>query len=481
MDESEEINDESDHEVDSPSGYYTRAKRRKLSEKYSDKEQCSTSQLLYRSTELGKRKNPIMFVPTEVLQNIFKRISYHELSTKIRLVNRRFKTVAEDMLNIGFKCLEKKIQNLIRMTDISLGYTRDDMEIKCISKLLCMLEILNLQYAIIVATIWRYVYNDYYRTPRFCMYAGLIIDTHESFFYKFSHCPCQLYAAPVLRDYSLPQEVMKIIQMTKSFCVHFDKTNEEPLTNSCVLSGCKILDLLDCSKFCERIVHFERKTGDNFFAKYSYFFKNSWFVAMPIPPTKDMEWSQKQRMMHMRLRRIVLAHNDMYLQQDQYQREIALRYDHRTSIKKPGNNVYTGYGDIEDRFFYYGVMNDGAFIQKFHPDEGNEEQDDEDDINDNPVQNRGDVELVRVNSEEDVFYSLPYLGFRVDVTVCCSPIYAPLKFMKTLSHDDRRKVSRKHSVKDVTHIHMDFECFGAHYARLPTRYQYVFRPRKKPN
>lgn len=35
---------------------------------------------------------------------------------------------------------------------------------------------------------------------------------------------------------------------------------------------------------------------------------------MPIPPAKDMDWPQKQRMMHMRLRRIVLAHNDMFLQ-----------------------------------------------------------------------------------------------------------------------------------------------------------------------
>lgn len=33
-------------------------------------------------------------------------------------------------------------------------------------------------------------------------------------------------------------------------------------------------------------------------------------------------------------------------------------------IKKPGNNVYTGYGDVEDIFYYYGVMNDGKCTRK---------------------------------------------------------------------------------------------------------------------
>ena len=81
MDQLEEINEESDHEENSPRGYYTRAKRRKLSDKYREKEEhASTSSELYRVPEVGKRKNPIMFVPTEVLQNIFRHISYHELS-----------------------------------------------------------------------------------------------------------------------------------------------------------------------------------------------------------------------------------------------------------------------------------------------------------------------------------------------------------------------------------------------------------------
>ncbi|XP_076269427.1 uncharacterized protein LOC143202038 isoform X2 [Rhynchophorus ferrugineus] len=475
MDQLEEINDERDHEWDSPTGYYTRAKRRKLSEKYQDKEDFFCKGL-FRVSEL-KRKNPIMFMPTEILQNILRRISYHQLSTNVRLVNRRFRTIAEDLLNLGFKKLESKLYLLIKSTDISLGFTQDDMEIKCISKLLCQLEILNLQYATIMSTIWRYVYNEFYRAPHYCMYGGLIIDTHETFIWKFVHCPDQLYSQAVVRDYDLPSEVSDIVQMTKSFCVHFDKTNEETSAHVHVWSGCKLVDILDTAKFADRIVYFEKLSADRFFAKYSYYFKNSWFVAMPIPLTKTMDWPQKQRMMHMRLRRIVLAHNDMYLQEEQYQRETALRPNAPMTIKKPGNNVYTGYGDIETKFFYYGVMNDGAYNQKFHPDEENDDLD-EGDINEFVVQNRGDIELVPINSDDDVLYRLQYLGFKVDVTVSCPPQYAPLKYLRSLPSNEKNVLINKLIRKDNTHIHMNFECLGAHYARLPTKYLYIFDSKK---
>ncbi|XP_076269438.1 uncharacterized protein LOC143202038 isoform X3 [Rhynchophorus ferrugineus] len=284
--------------------------------------------------------------------------------TNVRLVNRRFRTIAEDLLNLGFKKLESKLYLLIKSTDISLGFTQDDMEIKCISKLLCQLEILNLQYATIMSTIWRYVYNEFYRAPHYCMYGGLIIDTHETFIWKFVHCPDQLYSQAVVRDY-----------------------------------------------------------------------------------------------------------------EEQYQRETALRPNAPMTIKKPGNNVYTGYGDIETKFFYYGVMNDGAYNQKFHPDEENDDLD-EGDINEFVVQNRGDIELVPINSDDDVLYRLQYLGFKVDVTVSCPPQYAPLKYLRSLPSNEKNVLINKLIRKDNTHIHMNFECLGAHYARLPTKYLYIFDSKK---
>ncbi|KAJ8943513.1 hypothetical protein NQ314_009716 [Rhamnusium bicolor] len=323
--------------------------------------------------------------------NIFYSFSF--LGMSVRLVNRRFKINAENILNLAFKRLEKKINVLMHTTEVSLAYTQDDMEIKCVSKLLNMLEVLKMQYAIVMSTIWRYVYNEYYKTNKTCMYGGLLIDAHHTFMWKFVHCPNQLYSPAVIRDY------------------------------------------------------------------YSYFFQNSWFIGLPISVTKDMEMSQKQRMMHMRLRRIVLAHNDMFLQQAQYERELLLRPDPATRIKKPGNNVYTG-----------------AYIQKFHLDEDNEEEEGDEEVM-HQEQNDPNINVPRNNSDEDVFYQIAHLGFRMNVDVKCPISYAPLRFLQKMDTDQQHILKKKHKIKGPTNISIFFECEGASYPRLPTLYEYQFKPK----
>ncbi|XP_018568449.1 uncharacterized protein LOC108908796 [Anoplophora glabripennis] len=469
--DSEEINDESDHDDQNSPGYYTRSKRRKLNKKQLEVATVSSPDLTER-----KRKNPIMFVPSEILQTVFKYVSHHELSGSIRLVNRRFKINAENVLNLAFKKIEKNLNVLIKNAEVSLAYTQDDMEIKCVSKLLNMLEILKVQYSIVMSTIWRYVYNEYYRTNRSCMYGGLLIDTHNIFLWKFVHYPNLLYAPAVVKDYALPQEVTRIIQMTKTFCVHFDKVNEEALHNCLVYSGCKVIDILDCAKFIQKLVLDEKVTSDTFVARYNYFFQNSWFIGLPISVTKEMEWNQKQRMMHMRLRRVVLAHNDMFLQQAQYERELILRPGPTIRIKKPGNNVYTGYGDVMDTFFYYGVMNDGAYIQKFHLDEDNDEDEVDEEVQ-NQAGNGPHANVPRNNSEEDIFYQIAHLGFRMNIEVRCPLSYAPLKILEKLDTNQQDILKKKHKTKGPTGISIVFECEGASYPRLPTIYEYHFKPK----
>lgn len=63
--------------------------------------------------------------------------------------------------------------------------------------------------------------------------------------------------------------------------------------------------------------------------------------------------------MHMRLRRIVLAHTEMYHRQKVFERELEMH----VNTFAPSNCVYTGYGDVENLFYYYGVMNNGNFSQ----------------------------------------------------------------------------------------------------------------------
>ncbi|XP_060521458.1 uncharacterized protein LOC132699027 isoform X2 [Cylas formicarius] len=396
---------------------------------------------------------------------------------RVRQVNRRFKVVAEDRLNLVFKKIEATLDALINAVEISLGYTRDNMEISCITKLLNMLEILKLQYTIIIATIWRYVYNGYYKTCKSSMYAGLIIDTFDAFIWKFKVCPNLLYGPAILNAYSLPPEVSGIILMTKQFCVHFDKINEERLPDSLVLSGCKILDILNCSRFADKRLHFERQHGSTYQAKYSFFFKNSWFMAVPIISAKRVELSQKQRLMHMRLRRIVLAHNDMNLQQEQFCRENLIRPRSPTTIKAPGSNVYTGFGDVEDIFYYYGVMNEAAYAQRFGSDDDMDEDGFEDAVDLDQDENQH-IELIAVNSNDDVLYSFSHLGFKVDVNVDCPLAYAPLIYLKNLPLRDTRKLMNHTAYHGDTRIGLNFECYGANYLRLPVKYNYKFWARR---
>lgn len=63
----------------------------------------------------------------------------------VRLVNRRFKIVVENIMNCGFKNVEKQLATLKKSIAFSLAYTQEDMEIKCLSKLLSMLDLLQMQ------------------------------------------------------------------------------------------------------------------------------------------------------------------------------------------------------------------------------------------------------------------------------------------------------------------------------------------------
>lgn len=133
----------------------------------------------------------------------------------MRVVNRRFKTVAEHVLNTSFKDLEKQI-SLIK--NESAFYTNDasldsrEMRSRC--KLLNVIEILMLyvscvikkvvhikirfQYELTMTTIWRYVY-----VPRstLCMYAGEILDNYVIFMRKYYKSPKSLCIPSKPKDY----------------------------------------------------------------------------------------------------------------------------------------------------------------------------------------------------------------------------------------------------------------------------------------
>ncbi|RZC36851.1 uncharacterized protein BDFB_009991 [Asbolus verrucosus] len=447
-----------DHE-DLDSTYYLRSKRRKVDG--GEEATCSHS---YENA--FKRKNAIMLMPLEILQNVFKFITYHELSLlsnfsdKVRKVNRKFKLAAEDLLNKAFKSLSKKLQNLTSTIFRAIEITQDDMEIKCLCRLLNLLEIINFQQTVIRATVWRYVYNEFYRTQKSCMYAGLILDLYDIFLHKFTRKPYQIYGPAVVKDYALPEEVKHIIHLTKNFCIHFDKVTEESIKHSLSVSGCKIVDLLDCASYASRRVIFERTSGNTFSAKYCYFLQNAWFVAFEIPPDKEMSLKQKQRMMHLRIRRIILAHTEMFMQQHQYERELLLRTN--PVMKKPSVVVYTGYGDVHDTFFCYGAMNDAAYLQKFHLEDNDEDVEDE-------LHNEEIIPNLDELDDLDDFLLIPHLGLDIDIRIDCPLAYAPYKYVK---ENEERVRDEEKSSTGMFNLCIEFHFPGAHYPRLPPSYNF---------
>ncbi|XP_072377544.1 uncharacterized protein [Diabrotica undecimpunctata] len=440
----DEIDNESDNETsEAQLGYFTRSKRRKLENGRENYKKASKNSIL-------KRKIPILFLPNEVLTIILSYLSGNELSENIRLVNKRFQELSGNILNNSFKKIGKTIKTLISSTELSLRCINDDIELKCVLKLLNMLEILNSSYAIVIATVW-------------------------SFIYKFLKNPDLLYGVAMIDDYNLPSELTKILEMTKKFCVHFDKVIEEPITNFPPQSGCKLIDIFNCAICSRRNIISEKVVGkDSFTGEYCYVFQNSWFVVIPINSSKQSEWFHRRRMMHMRIRRIVLAHNELLLQHNQYERDHILRPDPTLNrTRTPPNSIYTGYGDMGNNFFYYGVMNDGAYMQKFS-DELGEEQEQPNGLDQNEVHAVLDQENVddENNSESNLLYRLPYLGFHVYIKVKCPLSFAPLNFLSTLDGSLVQRLKHNKITEGSVDMKVSFDCMAATYPCLPTHYEY---------
>lgn len=80
IDNSDEINEECEQDTQVV-GYYTRSKRRRLNQ---NEEELDFE---HKESTERKRKNPITFLPLELLTDIMKKISYDELGmSRINIV-----------------------------------------------------------------------------------------------------------------------------------------------------------------------------------------------------------------------------------------------------------------------------------------------------------------------------------------------------------------------------------------------------------
>ncbi|XP_018326406.1 uncharacterized protein LOC108737799 [Agrilus planipennis] len=430
-------------EMSQVTGYYLRSKRRRLN---NDGEEISPYSQKRRYV---KRKSPILTMPTEILQKIFRKMTCEELSVSVRLVNRRFKILAEDLLNSEFLLLYNRLQSSKDLVAFSLQSSSHDSDINCYSKFLSAIDILIFHYTLVRATIWRYIYYDM-RKSILCMYGGKIVDDMHSVLNKLLTIKDTSGTYHVLQV--LPAMVQQLCVLCKQFNISFEKGSEMPINKSPLISGAKILDILNCATNCVKTVGYERLRKNMYVTSVQYYFTNSWFVSFNIPSKKSRNMAEKMRLMFMRVRRIVNAHSEMSLENDSYERELSLQPDSSLRVKKPPNAIYTGYGEVGRSFFFYGVMNEGAYFQKFVRDYLEEDEDD----------------------DADAQATSPNLGIRFKIELTCSIELAPYDFVKKISEDITiiRELNRN-AAKDekrIFEMNMQIDCPGAANARLPSVY-----------
>lgn len=75
-----------------------------------------------------------------------------------------------------------------------------------------------------------------------------------------------------------------------------------------------------------------------------------------------MSWKEHQKYMYMRLRRLVVAHTEIQLNEFQYLREYERMKSTLYVVPRPRSFMYSGYGEEDSKFFFYGVMNQRLYF-----------------------------------------------------------------------------------------------------------------------
>lgn len=75
-----------------------------------------------------------------------------------------------------------------------------------------------------------------------------------------------------------------------------------------------------------------------------------------------MDWKEHQKFMYMRFRRLIVTHTELQMNESQYLREHERMQDTVYIVPKPRSFTYSGYGEQDNLFFFYGVMNQRLYF-----------------------------------------------------------------------------------------------------------------------
>ncbi|XP_034942427.1 uncharacterized protein [Chelonus insularis] len=407
-------------------------------------------------------------LPSEIQEMIFKFLPLQMIATNIRLVSRQWLTVASTVLNGAFYSAGCRLNTILDQTNSKIAELENMTELQNNMRTLNILELIQAQYKMLRAVTWRYTHPPRpQKFQRLCFYAGSLLDELNNLLYLASTQPAALYSpdGPSVR-------VEKFFGLCKHFMNYFERVSERKVNRSVLVSGCKVVDILDCLGEGRQVLAFRLTTGRGhrgnvLCMRIRYVMQRTWLTRLKVPRVaNETSWRDKQRFMYMRLRRIVQNVNDHHYEDLHYERGLtALQkttYDNSTSLpmpKLPTPSLYSGYGEYGDEFFYYGNMNKRAYANKFN------KFFDSDDYHENSSTSTKET---------------PPFSLIICVELRCSPELAPLAVRPILNSDDLDNQTLSHNPE--FYLKMEITCPASLKNKLPGHFIWEQRtPRHYPS
>ncbi|XP_039312832.1 uncharacterized protein LOC105202213 isoform X2 [Solenopsis invicta] len=226
-------------------------------------------------------------------------------------------------------------------------------------------------------------------------------------------------------------------------------------SSSALVSGCKLVDVLDCLEEGRQVLSFRTssRTGNPMICMHlKYVLKRAWFTCLRVPnASNEYCWRDKQRYMYLRLRRLVGSYNKHLFHKLHYERKLILR-------TAPPAWTYSGYGEYGGQFFYYGNMSKYAYENRFRH--------------------------ARVRSAENTGRELeeatnrpPCFDVIIGVQLRCSPELAPLTAKMNLKTDTFEGCDTN-SPQEL-YLKLNIKCAISKINRLPNTFTWEVHGRRK--
>ncbi|XP_066590372.1 uncharacterized protein [Prorops nasuta] len=408
-------------------------------------------------------------LPPEVLEMIMRMFSFHEVATIIRLISRKFCMVATALLNGAFLSFGAKLENAMNCAEAKIPMIKTDLElIKCL-KLVDGLELIKGYYNMLRTVTWRYTHPPRKgKFTRLCFYAGSILDELNGFL-------SPSYQPSSLTTMCIPEPPISIfIIQCKRFMDFFERVSERKLNRSPFISGCKVVDILDCLVEGRQVLSFRVSSRRGVVSmRLKYVMKRTWFTCLQIPrKVGEDNWRDEQKFMYLRLRRLVASINDHHYEKLRFERVLLLQFLQPPHPKPPPASTYSGYGEYAGQFFYYGNMNKEAYERKCNSNvasnprtAGAQNRQERNEMN---QRNNRNTRETRKDPEVTCFSLVANVDLR------CSPELAPLAIRNSLNLDNY-EVSNYTNCPQEFFLRLHINCPASIANRLPANFTWELR------